>query len=258
MTSTVSAPIKKNECLTQIEPVSIVYMHYTALYEKGSTLAKNSVYSEGYQLGQLLTGDTFCKDLSIKIGTHLSKLNDISKQMNDIKIDNNMIRKYFFGKSAVKQFSNDIDWDLICTEIQDYINKESNKQTLQKQMNDLLKKRIQEIQEESIISTDVGDQISIINNEVNRYHDLELTKEQEVYHLYSDGEVTYQKGGNIYERRSEHPMLAPVCLPKNCKFNFPLDRITNMWGIQTIYSYAIIKKENAIRIRNMMVNLTSS
>jgi hypothetical protein len=65
-----------------------------------------------------------------------------------------------------------------------------------------------------------------------------------IYHIYSDGEVTSQKGGWAYLQRSEFNENYSRC--KN-KYNnlFPMNR--------NEFTYAIVTRENALQIQKMLL-----
>lgn len=65
-----------------------------------------------------------------------------------------------------------------------------------------------------------------------------------IYHIYSDGEITSQKGGWAYLQRSEFNVNYITC--KN-KYNnlFPINRGE--------FTYAIVTEHDALRIQNMLV-----
>jgi hypothetical protein len=70
-----------------------------------------------------------------------------------------------------------------------------------------------------------------------------------IYHIYSDGEVTYQKGGWAYLQRSEFNMNYSKC--KN-KYNdlFPLKCGE--------YTYAIVTAQDAKQIQMMLFEYEST
>ena len=71
----------------------------------------------------------------------------------------------------------------------------------------------------------------------------ESPNENRIYHIYSDGEITNQKGGWAYGQRSEFVDQHPTGYKG--KYNFPLKSSTN--------SYAIVTFEDAIKIRTAMI-----
>lgn len=78
-------------------------------------------------------------------------------------------------------------------------------------------------------------------------HGLILPDEQPnaniIYHLYNDGEVTYQKGGYAYKKRGEFNYLNKIYYEKS-PFNFPI-KGTNC-------SYAILTLQECINMREKM------
>jgi len=65
-----------------------------------------------------------------------------------------------------------------------------------------------------------------------------------IYHLYQDGEITFQKGSWAYGGRSEFTLHYPIYGYIN-NFTFSLNRGK--------FGYAIVTKENASLIRKMMI-----
>lgn len=65
-----------------------------------------------------------------------------------------------------------------------------------------------------------------------------------IYHIYSDGEITSQKGGWAYLQRSEFNVNYITC--KN-KYNnlFPINRGE--------FTYAIVTEHDALQIQNMLI-----
>lgn len=101
--------------------------------------------------------------------------------------------------------------------------------------------------------------IIIENNSVqemiNSMHNPSLVNQEEspnnnwIYHLYSDGEITHQKGGWAYCQRSEFTDKYPITGYKG-SFIFPIKRNNNIY-------YAIMTRENAIKIRDIMIVLNN-
>ena len=83
----------------------------------------------------------------------------------------------------------------------------------------------------------------------NTYNNYELTLENNhVYTLYSDGELTSQKGGRLYKQRTEH--IIKYGFNKNLDPNlFPIKTIDNKFG------YIIINENNIDIIRNKIKEL---
>ncbi len=75
-----------------------------------------------------------------------------------------------------------------------------------------------------------------------------------IYHVYSDGEVSEQKGGFAYLQRTER-VIFPDKFPNKYSHIFPLKR-TNDYG--KTFGYAIVTLSDAIRIVNLMSKLFSS
>jgi hypothetical protein len=91
---------------------------------------------------------------------------------------------------------------------------------------------------------------TMIKDMIIMYHNPDLVKSTEspngnrIYHIYSDGEITNQKGGFAYLRRSEFTTKGPIDGLKKMNV-FPIENGD--------YSYAIVTEEDAIKIREEMI-----
>lgn len=70
--------------------------------------------------------------------------------------------------------------------------------------------------------------------------------ENRIYHLYSDGEITHQKGSYAYQCRSEF-CLEPSVTSGNSPFTFPYQ------AGNPLYTYAILTEEECRAMRAKMV-----
>jgi hypothetical protein len=70
-----------------------------------------------------------------------------------------------------------------------------------------------------------------------------------MFHLYSDGEITYQKGGWAYGKRNVFPLQPPLSGMINLGFHFPKnhDHIKE--------TYVILTEEECNDFRNKMIIL---
>jgi hypothetical protein len=86
---------------------------------------------------------------------------------------------------------------------------------------------------------------------IEKAHNLSLVDENEspngntIYHIYSDGEITYQKGGWAYLQRSEFSDSC-IFLKKNYHDLFPM---------KGRYSYAVVTRDDAYKIQQMMIEV---
>ena len=77
-----------------------------------------------------------------------------------------------------------------------------------------------------------------------------------IYHLYSDGQITYQKGGEVYGQRSEFSSASAI---KSTELVFLID--INKFAHKSFgsdafeYGYIITTLENAYKIRHDMLLL---
>jgi mRNA deadenylase 3'-5' endonuclease subunit Ccr4 len=68
----------------------------------------------------------------------------------------------------------------------------------------------------------------------------------QIYHLYSNGEITNQKGGWAYLQRSEFTIKCSIPgYTGICDYIFPIQG--------GVFSYAIVTLTDAIKIRNEMI-----
>lgn len=86
-----------------------------------------------------------------------------------------------------------------------------------------------------------------INARVVAAHNTQLEKCDHVYHLYNDGEITMEKGGDLYGRRNRH-IYSNGCRSIAQKgFRFPIPAGNN--------SYALLTREECIAFRTEMIDL---
>lgn len=110
--------------------------------------------------------------------------------------------------------------------------------------------------------TTIQSKISELNKEIVAAHDKyykdcsnglwkpdESPNSNPMFHLYSDGEVIYQKGGWTYGQRSVFSFKEPISGIVKLGFKFPNthDYIKE--------SYVILKEEECYEFRNKMLNL---
>jgi hypothetical protein len=97
---------------------------------------------------------------------------------------------------------------------------------------------------------------NLVNKNVAKLHDPSLIKPEEqpngniIYHLYSDGTITRQKGGWAYGKRSVTD-IESYCVKPNTLFTFPCK------GLYEGDTYAILTMENCKEIKNLMNELLS-
>ena len=92
-----------------------------------------------------------------------------------------------------------------------------------------------------------------IQKKINSSHNPNLVikdsspNENLIYHIYNDGEITIQKGGWAYHHRSEFSDKPPIGKYKH-NLKFPIK--------SRGHSYAIVTKNDAYLIRDMMIHYT--
>jgi len=96
--------------------------------------------------------------------------------------------------------------------------------------------------------------IDIINNIISKLHDPSLIKPEEqpngniIYHLYSDGTITRQKGGWAYGKRNVTD-IESYCVKPNTFFTFPCK------GSYQGDTYAILTLETCREAKNLINEL---
>ena len=94
-----------------------------------------------------------------------------------------------------------------------------------------------------------------INNLANNLHNVSLIRDNQspnantIYHLYSDGEITYQKGGWAYGKRTEFTHKYPI-LNNSTFFTFANKINENM-------TYIVCSMKSCEIIRNLMEQLVN-
>ncbi len=79
--------------------------------------------------------------------------------------------------------------------------------------------------------------------------DTELSPlENTIYHVYSDGEITEQKGSWGYGQRSERTIIEPKFNNIYQKGLFPYERQTNFGT----FGYAVVTRDDAVAIVDMI------
>ena len=110
------------------------------------------------------------------------------------------------------------------------------------------------------------DIIENIYSLINEYHNPELVKPNDapnsniITHIYSDGEITEQKGGFAYLQRGERTIRNPIGDEKYYKNiinknNFPMISNVKDEYDNNNFRYAIVLEKHANEIRNEMLKL---
>ena len=104
------------------------------------------------------------------------------------------------------------------------------------------------------MSLSITNQYIELQELINKSHNTQLVNvekspnENTIYHIYSDGEITYQKGSWAYLNRSEFSEKSS--LSNNfTQLEFPKKTYN--------YGYAIVTLEDAIVIRDMMIKINN-
>lgn len=103
---------------------------------------------------------------------------------------------------------------------------------------------------------------------INEYHNSDLVKPNDspnsniITHIYSDGEITEQKGGFAYLKRNERTIKCPISNIDNGNLKiikldlditkFPKIKVN---GNHSKFGYAIVLEKHANEIRNEMLKL---
>jgi hypothetical protein len=111
--------------------------------------------------------------------------------------------------------------------------------------------------------SDIQSEIKQLNDEIVAAHDKHyaesptgLWKPDEspngnsMYHLYNDGEITYEKGGWAYGKRSVFQFSMPINKINKIKFEFPKKHVHNVNE-----SYVMLTENECIEFRNKMISM---
>lgn len=84
----------------------------------------------------------------------------------------------------------------------------------------------------------------------NSLHDPELAKAEcdHVYQFWDDGEVTSTKCGSLLGQRTLHMIHPPITSNVKCK----------LIGVCGTYTYVYVTYDQAIDLRNQLINLTKN
>lgn len=110
----------------------------------------------------------------------------------------------------------------------------------------------------------MNNKIIELNNEINNLHLSRYTKENPfglhkpkgnptentIYHLYDDGEITYQKGGHAYMRRTEFTWREPIS-------NKPL-LVLPKKTYGHVQTYAVLTEEECLKYHNQLKEILSA
>lgn len=95
---------------------------------------------------------------------------------------------------------------------------------------------------------------NFVNDLAKKFNNHDLIKKDEspngniIYHIYSDGTITRQKGGWAYQKRNVTDIYNR-CIIENNFFTFPYE------GSVMNDTYAIIELENCCKIRKLILDI---
>jgi hypothetical protein len=158
---------------------------------------------------------------------------------------NDDLKKYVSGGQLLP-FDPAQDYDAAAEEFEYYLYQRRADDIQTKRAARVLKKFIDD--RASRLSAD-KEAIARVEALVAAAHNPALVSESRVYHLYSDGEITNQKGGPIYQCRTEHRSCASLILPP---LKFPISLPSGK------FTYAIVTERDAHQLRNEMSRLTET
>jgi hypothetical protein len=90
--------------------------------------------------------------------------------------------------------------------------------------------------------------IAVILNNPGLVDKKQAPNENQIFHLYSDGTITRQKGSWAYGKRSIFEVRGQ-CVRPNTYFKFPIESVSNG------DTYAIMTEEECRRVRDLMDEL---
>jgi hypothetical protein len=223
------------------------YNLYKQLYDQ--TKDNNKRY--GFTIISLMkqvTGSEYGHGLEEVLGASYYTYLLLNKLIKDYPINYEILRKHQgVATSSIIKFDDSIDWSDSYNELQEFIANVEKQNSIQQVCIMILQKKINDIQQ-SVDDKNVHNQKKIkeIEDMAKELHNVDLIKEHTVNHLYNDGELISQKGGDIYLMRSTFSIQPSLILPK---MSFPEDD----WNG---YSYAILSDADCQSIRQKMIELT--
>ncbi len=222
------------------------YDRYLELHKQASDV-KQPFYEREIFLIRKITGHDWGNGLEEALGDLWQGYSVVSSL--EEQIDYDVLRKHWnYSKGSVQDDSSEVDWSSSCDELNDYIKKVENMRKISDVKIMILEKKVVEMEKQSMEKPhEMSSLVQEIHAEVEKLHSKELTKNHSVYHLYNDGEITSQKGGDIYLMRTEHNWVSSLPIPKST-FTFPIEARNG-------FTYAILTEPDARRIRDKMSQL---
>lgn len=183
-----------------------------------------------------------CDNKHNKLKDILGPDHDDYNRLNELSttIDFTFFNK--FNELVSNGKNDDFDWYHLYTEIEAWLKIIDLNHSIVDQQIEIIENKISEIKLKHKEKYEVlQSSIEEINREVNDLNDYSLTSDIHVYHLYNDGEIVSQKGGDLYLERSIFQMRPPLMIPLDW-FTFPIK-------CNGEYSYAIVDRKTADNIR---------
>lgn len=188
----------------------------------------------------------FEREFEDRIGPYGPAYLEIQKISNSKKfnppVDGRIIgeyEKYFLNEST------EVDYEKLTEELINYIEEKERRSTYFNIMCFLIDEAIKYNSSRHQFSPSKKIDLKSIEDDAERFHNPDLVKESRVYHLYNTGEFTNQKGGDIYQQRSEFTTKPEILEYSDVNLNFPVKRNGQ--------SFAILTEEDGKKIRKKML-----
>ncbi len=213
---------------------------FQTLKKQATDIVESIPYNKLIELGRTIVNAKEGETLEEIMGD-LQPTIDVLRQIEPT-FDYEVFRKY--EQYTIKDKT--VDWEQACKEMKEFIEKVKKHAHINHVMVMIYQQKYDEIKSEALEkATHKDDMIKEIEELAKEHHDMSLVKERHVTHLYNDGEITSQKGGDIYGMRNQHCMYSALIVPP---ISFPIEDRNG-------FSYAILTDENANMIRNKMKQL---
>lgn len=170
------------------------------------------------------------------------KLNVLYSKL-DYKIP---LKNWSTSEYKIVNYTSSIDWENETLDLEEYIITYKRISLVIKELVDILEKAISNLSNKSVAVL-TEDRLEKIKALASEFHNPSLAKKNTVTHIYNSGEITSQKGGDIYGSRTEFILFPAIPEYKNIQIEFPMKCFPD--------TYAIVTDSNAKKIRQLMIDV---
>lgn len=193
--------------------------------------------------------NTFRKNLGDSYNTYIFLENTSAKLFS--KLDYSVVKEYWdFNVGEMKPYSKRIDWEREIIELQKYLLIHRKIRYVSRKIVALLEDAIDRLSRDVKLRIPTQN-LDMLKSLVNKLHDPALIACSSVTHIYNNGEITSQKGGEIYGHRSEFVSFPFIPEYNGNILDFPVRCSSNL-------SYAVVTDLDARKIREQMIQLVNS